>query len=160
MMHMITDLLKKLTRVQLALGGCVLILMICLTCANILFRQFGMPVRGTFEVMGFMGSLIFALSFGYSHEKKEHIYVSILFDRFSPKVQRAARMLNAFLTIVFFSLLSFQLVKNAMNLKAVEEVSETLRIAYYPVILILAFGTAYLVLLIIFELFKPRGDRP
>ena len=153
-----TDLLKKLTRIQLALAGGVLIMMICLTCANILFRQFGMPVRGTFEVMGFMGALIFALSFGYSHEKKEHIYVSILFDLFPPKIQRAARRINALLTIVFFALLSFQLVKNALNLKAVEEVSETLRIAYYPVILVLAFGAAYLVLLIILELFKPSGD--
>ena len=156
---MITDFLKKLTRIQLALAGCVLILMICLTCANIFLRQFGMPVRGTFEVMGFMGAMIFALSFGYSHEKKEHIYVSILFDRFPPMVQRVARIFNAFLTIGFFSLLSFQLVKNAMNLKTVEEVSETLRLAYYPFILVLAFGTAYLVLLIIFELFKPRGDQ-
>jgi TRAP-type C4-dicarboxylate transport system permease small subunit len=153
-----TDLFKKFTRIQLAMAGCALIMMICLTCANILLRQFGMPVRGTFEVMGFMGALIFALSFGYSHEKKEHIYVSILFDRFPPKVQRAARRINSLLTIVFFALLSFQLVKNALNLKAVEEVSETLRIAYYPVILVLAFGAAYLVLLIILELFKPSGD--
>ncbi len=153
-----TDLLKKLTRIQLALAGCVLIMMICLTCTNILFRQFGMPVRGTFEVMGFMGALIFALSFGYSHEKKEHIYVSILFDLFPPGVQRAARKINALLTIVFFALLSFQLVKNALNLKAVEEVSETLRIPYYPIILVLAFGAGYLVVLIILELFKPSGD--
>lgn len=109
--------------------------------------------------MGFMGALIFALAFGYSFEKKEHIYVSILFDLFPPKLQRAARRVNAFLGIVFFSLLSFQLVKNALNLRAVEEVSETLRMPYYPVILVLAFGTAYIVLLILFELFKPSGDQ-
>ena len=133
-------------------------MMICLTCANILFRQFGMPVRGTFEVMGFMGALIFALSFGYSHEKKEHIYVSILFDLFPAKVQRSARRINSLLSMVFFTLMSFQLVKNALNLKTVEEVSETLRMAYYPFIMVLAFGMGYLVLLIIFELFKPSGD--
>lgn len=156
---MINDLLKKLTRIQLAIGGCVLILMICLTCANILLRQFGMPVRGTFELMGYMGALIFSLSFGYSHEKREHIYVSILFDRFPQKLKQAARMVNSFLTTIFFALLSFQLVKNALNLKAVEELSETLRVAYYPVILVLASGTAYLILLIIFELFKPSGDQ-
>ena len=156
---MMTDFLKKMTRIQLALGGCFLILMICVTCANILLRQFGMPLRGTFEVMGFMGALIFALAFGYSFEKKEHIYVSILFDLFPPKVQRTARRINALLGIVFFSLLSFQLVKNALNLRAVEEVSETLRMPYYPVIMVLAFGTAYIVLLIFFELFKPSGDR-
>lgn len=155
---MIIELLKKMTRIQVALGGCVLLLMIFLTCANIFFRQFGMPVRGTFELMGFMGALVFALSLGYSHEKKEHLYVSIIFDRFPCKIQTAARKLNAMVCILFFSMLSFQLVKNALNLKAVSEVSETLRIAYYPFLFVLAFGGAYLVLIFICELLNKSGE--
>lgn len=152
-----TRFLKKLTRIQLTLGGCILILMITVTCTNILLRQFGFPVRGTFEVMGFMGALLFALSLGYSYEKKEHIYVNILFDRFPPGVQRAARAFNALITALFFAVISFQLVKNALNLKAVEEVSETLRMPYYPVILIMALAAAFLVVLLIAELIH-RAD--
>ncbi len=155
---MIPDLLKKLNRVQVGFGGCFLVLMICITCANILLRQFGMPVRGTFELMGFMGALIFALSLGYSHEKKEHLYVSILFDRFPAKVQNFARKISLILSTLFFSLLSFQLVKKALNLKDVDEVSETLRIAYYPLIFVLAFGVMFLVVLFICELLTKSGD--
>jgi TRAP-type C4-dicarboxylate transport system permease small subunit len=140
------------------MGGCFLVMMIFLTCANILLRQFGVPVRGTFEIMGFLGAVIFAFSLGYSHEKKEHLYVSIIFDRFPEKVKKAARVINSFVCIFFFSLVSWQLGKKALILKNVHEVSETLRIAYYPFILVLSFGVAVLVLHFIYEFFIKFGD--
>lgn len=48
--------------------------------------------------------------------------------------------------------------KKALVLKNVYEVSETLRIAYYPFILVLSFGVAILVLHFIYELFIKFGD--
>ena len=152
------NLLRKINSLQVFLGGCFLVMMIFLTCANILLRQFGVPVRGTFEIMGFLGAVIFAFSLGYSHEKKEHLYVSIIFDRFPEKVKKAARVINSLVCIFFFSLVSWQLIKKALILKNVHEVSETLRIAYYPFILIFSFGVAVLVLVFIYELFIKFGD--
>ena len=152
------NLLKRINSLQVFLGGCFLVMMIFLTCANILLRQFGVPVRGTFEIMGFLGAVIFAFSLGYSHEKKEHLYVSIIFDRFPEKVKKAARVINSLVCIFFFSLVSWQLIKKALILKNVHEVSETLRIAYYPFILIFSFGVAVLVLVFIYELFIKFGD--
>ncbi len=147
-----------MTRIQLALGGCFLVIMIVLTCANIFLRQFGLPIRGTFELMGFMGALIFALSLGYSSEKKEHIYVNILFHRLPIAFQRGAKLLSGLISLLFFGLLSFQLVKNGLNLKAVEEVSETLRVPYYPVVIVVALGTGFLSLQFIFELASTLRD--
>jgi len=152
------NLLKKINSLQVFLGGCFLVMMIFLTCANILLRQFGVPVRGTFEIMGFLGAVIFAFSLGYSHEKKEHLYVSIIFDRFPEKVKKAARVINSIVCIFFFSLVSWQLAKKALILKNVHEVSETLRIAYYPFILVFSFGVAVLVLYFVYELFIKFGD--
>ncbi len=144
--------LKKVNSLQVLAGGCLLVLMMSLTCANILLRQFGFPVRGTFEIMGFLGAVIFALSLGYSHEKKEHLYVSIFFDRFPDIIKKIAQIINSIVCIGFFSLLSWQLFKKAIVLKNVHEVSETLRIAYYPFILVFSFGVAVLVLLFVYEL--------
>jgi len=152
------NFLKRINNFQLFMGGCFLVMMIFLTCANILLRQFGIPVRGTFEIMGFLGVVIFAFPLGYSHKKKEHLYVSIIFDRFPAKVKKAAHVINNLVCIFFFSLVSWQLVKKALILKNVHEVSETLRIIYYPFILILSFGVAVLVLHFIHELFIKSGD--
>lgn len=152
------NLLKRINSFQLFMAGCFLVMMIVLTCANILLRQFGIPVRGTFEIMEFLGAAIFAFSLGYSHKKKEHLYVSIIFDRFPEKVKKVAHVINSLVCIFFFSLVSWQLVKKALILKNVHEVSETLRIVYYPFILVLSFGVAVLVLHFIYELFIKSGD--
>ncbi|MEA1966702.1 MAG: TRAP transporter small permease [Thermodesulfobacteriota bacterium] len=153
------NILKKINSLQVFCGGCLLILMAFLTCANIVFRQFGMPVRGTFEIMGFLGAVIFGLSLGYSHEKKEHLYVSLIFDHFPKKIKQVVQKINLFVCIVFFSLVSWQLIKKGMNLKSVGEVSETLRIAYFPFILVLSLGLAVLVLLFVYEFFKKDGEK-
>jgi len=154
----LSTILKKINTFQVFSGGCFLVLMVFLTCANILLRQFGMPVRGTFELMGFLGALIFALSLGYSHDKKEHLYVSILFDAFPKKVRQVLHKINLVVCTLFFSLVSYQLFKKAWNMKSVGEVSETLRIVYYPFILVLSFGTAVLVLFFIGEFFNKGED--
>ncbi len=146
-------IIKNLNSFQVLVGGCLLVLMMTLTCTNILLRQFGSPIRGTFEIMGFLGAVIFALSLGYSHEKKEHLYVSIFFDKFPAKLKTAAQLFNYVLCIVFFSMLAWQLFNKAIILKNVHEVSETLRIPYYPFILVFSFGVAVFVLLFIYELF-------
>ncbi len=146
--------LKILNSLQVFIGGCLLVLMIFLTCTNILLRQFDLPVRGTFEMMGFLGAVIFALSLGYSHTKKEHLYVSIFFDKFPEKVKKTAQIFNSLVCIGFFSMLSWQLCKKAIILKNVNEVSETLRIPYYPFILVFSFGVAALVLVFIYELLR------
>ncbi len=151
-------ILTLLNRLQTGVAGVLLVMMVVLTTANILARQVGLPIRGTFELMGFLGAAVFGLSLSFSHWKKEHLYVSILFDRFPRKVQQLARAINTLACIGLFSLVSWQLVKTGVNLKRVEEVSETLGIAYYPVVLVVAFGVAVLVFLFVYELFTGFGE--
>jgi TRAP-type C4-dicarboxylate transport system permease small subunit len=151
-------LLDCLTQVQTLIAGIFLVLMVLLTSANIVGRQAGIPISGTFEAMGFLGAVVFGLSLAFSHSKKEHLYVSIIFDSFPKRIQRAARFVSNLGSIVLFSSLGVQLVRNGLNLRRVNEVSETLRIPYYPVVFILAFGVAVLVLLLLYELFVVTGE--
>ncbi|ACN15249.1 DctQ4 [Desulforapulum autotrophicum HRM2] len=150
--------LAGLTTIQTLIAGTFLVVMVVLTTANIVGRQAGMPIRGTFEIMGFLGAAVFGLSLSFSHSKKEHLYVSILFDAFPRKVQQVARAVSNIASIALFSFLGVQLARTGLNLKAVNEVSETLRIPYYPVVLVLAFGVAVLVLLLVYELLTAFGE--
>lgn len=150
--------LAGLTTIQTLIAGTFLVIMVVLTTANIVGRQAGMPIRGTFEIMGFLGAAVFGLSLSFSHSKKEHLYVSILFDAFPRKVQQVARCVSNLGSIALFSALGIQLARTGLNLKAVNEVSETLRIPYYPVVLVLAFGVGVLVLLLVYELLTAFGE--
>lgn len=139
-------------------GGCFLIGMILLTCSNILLRQFGLPVRGTFEIMGFFGAMIFGLALAYSHEKKEHLAVTVVFDKLPQGIKAVLRRVSTIICSVYFALMAWQLVQKGLNLRRVGEISETLRIPYYPFILVVALGISVLVVLLILELLTDSGD--
>ena len=156
---MIKRILNRINTVQVLIGGLFLVMMVVLTCANIFLREFGLPVRGTYELMGFFGAVIFALSLAFSHEKKEHLYVNIIYDRLPASLKRIFSMINKAVCLVFFSILAYQLVKKAFVLKEVGELSETLRLPYYPFILVTAFGVFVLAVLLLYELFLKIGGR-
>lgn len=156
---MIKRILDGINTVQVFIGGLFLVMMVALTFANILFREFGLPVRGTYELMGFFGAVIFALCLAFSHEKKEHLYVNIIHDRLPESLKRIFSMINKTVCLVFFSILSYQLVKKAFVLKNVGELSETLRLPYYPFIMVTAFGVFVLAVLLLYELVLKIGGR-
>ncbi len=156
---MIRYILNKINKFQVLLGGVFLMVMVFLTGANILFREFGLPVRGTYELMGFFGALIFAFSLAFSHERKEHLYVNIVYDRLPDFFKRILSVINKGVCMAFFGMLSFQLVKKAFVLKDVGELSETLRLPYYPFILATAFGVFILAVLLLHEVIEKIGGR-
>lgn len=152
-------ILDRINTVQVFIGGLFLVMMVALTCANILLREFSLPVRGTYELTGFFGAVIFALSLAFSHDKKEHLYVNIIYDRLPASLKRIFSMINKAVCLVFFAILAYQLVKKAFVLKDVGELSETLRLPYYPFILVTAFGVLVLSVLLLYELAVKIGGR-
>lgn len=130
-------------------AGVILVSMILLTVANIVSRKVWMPVRGTYEILGFSGALLTALAMGITQKRREHIHVDILFNRFPGPVKRILSTVNTGICSAFFGVAGWFVGKKAYTLWATGEVSETLRIAYYPV----AYGVAggcFLLALILF----------
>ena len=123
-------------------AGVFLIAMIVLTCANIILRLFWMPIRGTYELMGFMGAIVASFALGYTQIKKGHIAVNILVRSFSEKTQRILNGVNDSVCMVFFSLAAWKISEKASIIRNTGEVTETLRIAYHPFTYAVAVGCA------------------
>ncbi len=86
-MAVIEKIIHILNRILVILGGLFLVGMCILTCTNIVFRFTWIPIRGTFELMGFMGAVMAAFSLGYTRIKRGHISVTVLIDSFSMKTR-------------------------------------------------------------------------
>ncbi|WP_245742912.1 TRAP transporter small permease [Desulfobacula phenolica] len=114
--------------------------MILLTFANIVLRQVWVPVRGTYEIMGFAGAVLTAFAMGITQKKKEHIRVDILFNKFPGKIKKILSAINAGICCAFFFVSGLYVAKKAYTLYEAGEVSETLRIAYYPFTYAVAAG--------------------
>ncbi|WP_022667436.1 TRAP transporter small permease [Desulfospira joergensenii] len=139
----------RLNRWAAAGAGVILVSMILLTFANIVLRKVWMPVRGTYEIMGFAGAVLTALAMGITQKKKEHIHVDILFNRFPGPVKQALGAVNTGICAAFFSVAGWFVAKKGHTLYETGEVSETLRIVYYPFAYVVAAG-CFLLAVILF----------
>ena len=107
-----------LNRLLIWIGGVFLVGMILITCANIFFRMVWVPVRGTFELMGFFGAVVAAFALGYTQKKKGHIAVDVLINTFSLKTRRILTAINSFICLVFFGAAAWQIIIRANTLMA------------------------------------------
>lgn len=147
--------ITKILNERLAwIAGIFLIGMILLTCANIFCRLTWKPIQGAYELMGFFGAVATAFALGYTQLGRGHIAVDVLINTFSEKTRRALNILNNILCLAFFGIASWQLAKKAATLWATGEVTETLRIIYYPFTYAVAFGCLLLALVFLSDLLR------
>lgn len=136
------------------IAGVFLIAMILLTCANVFLRVVWMPVRGTFELMGFFGAIVTGFAIGYTQIKRGHIAVDIVVKGFSKKTQRILNGTNCLICMIFFGMAAWQIARWATTLWESGEVTETLQIVYYPFTYGIAFSCFVLALVFFVDLLK------
>jgi len=143
-------------------GGVSLLALTLLATMNVLLRIFQVPVSGTYEVVSFLGAIVTAGALGYTQKRKDHIVVDILSEKFPAPVKRELDRISYILILVFFSIVSWQTFVYAKRLMRTGELSETLKIAYYPFVFLVGIGFAVLSLtsfLDLIETFWTRGEK-
>ena len=145
---------KILNQVFVWIAGVFLAAMILLTCSNIFLRIVWLPVKGTYELMGFFGAIVTAFALGYTQIKRGHIGIDIVVTLFSATAQRILNGINYFICMVFFSIAGWQIAKWARILWKTGEVTETLRIIFYPFTYGVALGCFVLALVLLVDLLR------
>jgi TRAP-type C4-dicarboxylate transport system permease small subunit len=153
-MNSLEKLSGILNKTLLIIAGIFLLAMMLLTCSNIVLRMVWVPIKGTFELMGFFGAVLTTFSLGYTQIHKGHILVDILTDRFPDRIQNAVNLIGHFISMSFFILVSWQIAKWANTLRTTGEITETLRIIYYPFTYAAAFGCGVLALVFLIDFLK------
>ena len=136
------------------IAGLFLVAMIILTCANILLRLVWTPIPGTFELMGLFGSVVTAFALGYTQTRRGHIAVDILINTFSKNTKTVLNIINNIICMLFFGIAVWQIAKKATTLLTSGEVTETLRIVYYPFTYAVALGCLVLSLVFLADLIR------
>ncbi|MHB1039872.1 MAG: TRAP transporter small permease [Desulfobacteria bacterium] len=127
-------------------GGVALLALTLLATMNVALRIFRIPVAGTYEVVSFLGAIVTAGALGYTQKRKDHIVVDILSDTFPAPVKRILDRVSWIMILVFFSIVSWQTFVYGKRLMLTGELSETLKIAYYPFVFLVGIGFAVLAL--------------
>jgi TRAP-type C4-dicarboxylate transport system permease small subunit len=161
MIKWLTTIELLLQKLLMAAAALFLLAMMLMTCADIVCRRVWKPLPGVFELMGLFGSLVVACALGYTQRRKDHLAVDIVTNVYPKIVQKSLEMVNRLACMLFSVLACWQVSKVAGNLMRTGEVTETLRMIYYPFTYGVAAGFALLAAVFFVEMLKvfaPGGE--
>ena len=139
---------------MMKIGGVALVVMMGIACGNMFLRALWVPIKGTYELVGFLGAVVTSFALGYTQSRKGHIAVDIFFNRYPKKLQDFMGAFNALLSAFFFGIIAWQVGKWATAAREAGEVSETLRIPFYPFTYGVAFGCGVLALVLFVDFLR------
>ncbi|MEJ2587926.1 MAG: TRAP transporter small permease [Deltaproteobacteria bacterium] len=162
-MHPLENAVKTLVRYMYYVAGAALVLMMVLTCVDIVLRlavtlyakydwtfiEHLQPIPGTYELVCFLGSTAAAFAMAHTLVESGHVAVSVLVRLFSQRVQAIFQVVTSSMAFIFFGLLSWQSIVYAQKLKRWGEVSMTLELPYYPFVYGLGFAAAAVCLVLL-----------
>lgn len=137
---------ELMCRGGVVVSGVALVFLMGLTGANVLLRMAGMPLGAVYELAGYCGALAVAFSLADTQRAGGHITVDLFTPRLPAWLRKALSIGNALVFALFFLLMAYQVWRRGLTVRQSGEVSETLKLAYYPFVFCVAGGFVMLVL--------------
>ena len=153
-MNRLTHLLEPVALGILLVGGLGLIISTFLGTADVVGTQmFGVPVPGATEITESTMVLIVFGALTYTQIRRSHIRVELLYMRAGARGQAAMDVFASLMAVLFFSLLLWQATNEALfSIKIDEATFGLVRMPLWPARIVLAAGTALLILQLLLDL--------
>jgi TRAP-type C4-dicarboxylate transport system permease small subunit len=147
--------LHATNRVMVYIAAIALAGMMLLTVADVIGRYFfNNPIRGAYELVGFLLVCAGSWGMGYCQIKKGHIRVDFLLQRFPQKTQAILTVLANLIGLIAFSLLCWRVILLVHYYLTLPKgnATDTLGIPIAPFVIMLAIGLGMLALVLLFDL--------
>lgn len=122
------------------IGALSLTGMMLITVVDVIGRFFKHPIFGSVELVGFMATIVIATALPYTQKVDGHVGVEILARLLPRKTQVIMEIITRLISLVLFSLITWQMVLYAREIHEVGEVSMNLEFPIYYIVYLLAFG--------------------
>ncbi len=132
--------LEKFSGYLKFLGAVAITAMMLLTVVDVIGRFFKYPIFGSVELVGFLATIIVAAALPYTYKVDGHVGVEILVRLLSQKTQLIIDIFTRTLSLILFSLVSWQMFLYADDIHKTGEVSMNLEFPIYYIVYLLAFG--------------------
>lgn len=142
----------KIVRWLDMISATAIVAMMALTCADVVLRFFRRPIKGTYELVSFLGALAVAFAVAHTLAQKGHVAVNLLVRLLPKRVQGIIESLIALFSGGLFAVIAWQCWRYGVGSQQVGEVSLTLQLPLYPVIYAIAVGTGAVCLVCLVDL--------
>ena len=141
--------LNWLIKVMRLIGAFALTAMMMVTCVDVILRGCGHPVIWALDMVGFLAVIVLASALPYTHMEGGHVGVDLLVLKMKPLNQAIIDSITSLVSLILFSLVTWQMFLYARELASKGEVSMTVQIPKDPFIYLVAvcFGLLSAVIL-------------
>ena len=130
-------------KVAQALAGLALIIMFLMTLTEVVGRVVWRPIPGAWEIISFLGGIVIGFSIPYTSQKNGHVAVDFAVEKLPRYMQLATGFVTRLLAMAFFALIGWGLISMGIDYRAANEVSQTMKIPFYPVAI--GLGAAFMI---------------
>jgi len=152
-MILFSKTVKDLASRMYWVAGAAIIVMMLLTCMDVVLRYFRRPIPGTYELVCFLGAVAAAFAMAHTSVERGHVAVSLVVRHFPRRIQGLVDTVTSVFGIVFFALIAWFSVQYGNDLRVTGEVSLTLELPFYPFVYGVGFSAAVVCLTLIVDLF-------
>jgi TRAP-type C4-dicarboxylate transport system permease small subunit len=151
-MNLLERIAQRLAKYFYWIAGAAIVVMMMLTCADIVLRFFRRPIPGTYELVCFLGAASAAFAMAYTTLEKGHVAVTFVVALFPKKMQHVIECITTGFGLCLFSLITWQSVVYANDLRLSNEVSLTLELPFYPFVYGVGLSAAIVCLILFCDL--------
>jgi TRAP-type C4-dicarboxylate transport system permease small subunit len=153
-MRMLEKSSYVLARLLFLIAGTAIVLMMLLTCADVLLRFIRRPIPGTYELVCFLGAVAVAFAMAHTTVERGHVAVELIVNRLPNWIQGLIGFFTGTFGFILFALIAWRAVLYGNSLRATGEVSLTLMLPFYPFVYGIGFSAAAVCLVLLTDLVK------
>lgn len=132
-MKTIVSIIHTLSRFMYWIAGLALAGIMFLTVADVILREFKLPVIGTYEIVSLLGAIVIGFAIPQTSLERGHVLMDFLTERLGPGGRKIFHFLSRILAIITFLIIGWNLLGLGGDFYRTGQVSLTLKIPEYPV---------------------------
>uniref|UniRef100_A0A1S2M8Z7 Tripartite ATP-independent periplasmic transporters DctQ component domain-containing protein n=1 Tax=Anaerobacillus isosaccharinicus TaxID=1532552 RepID=A0A1S2M8Z7_9BACI len=137
---MFDQFVVKLSQTFACISGSSLVAMMLLIVFNAIKRTVSTPFVGTTEIVGWLAAITFSFGLAYTQLHRGHVDIDLLVKKLPQRFEKALKILFLSISISFFTMVVWQLIQFGLTLMNNNNLSQTLRIIFYPFVFITSIG--------------------
>lgn len=147
--------LRRLVLGLALLAGAGTVAMMLVTCADIVARAFGHPLKGSYDMVSLLSLITLSCALPYTTAVKGHVAVEFFFNKLPPPARVVVDSIMRVLMIALLGFLCVQGVRYGLSLRESGEVTLTLGWPLYWASFVIAFACGVSALVVLEHLLRP-----
>lgn len=151
-------ILRILIYAMAAIAGFAIVLMVAVTCVEVILRLFQVSLTGVYDIVKIAGGVCMAAALPYTTACKGHVAIEFVFQKLSRRGRILVDSMSRLCLLALFAFLARQCWTYGTSLQQSGQVSATLQLPEYYLAYVLAAACVLVCFIKIYHLFHPGKE--